>query len=194
MTLDWMQSKDADHLHTKARHRRRKTAQLGVCILVCKTTAYITLNHRLACTSAHWRHQLRDTEARVPRLPAIFFSSFLYHSYFLYSVWFSVKLTTREVLSDSEGTKIVFAGITARTPLGKLTTLPLTPSRPRQDTPLYSSPNRRIRCLILGISVCESTGTKSWRRHCVCIRFGSCLLYTSPSPRDRTRSRMPSSA
>ena len=25
-------------------------------------------------------------------------------------------------------------------------------------------------------------------------KFGSCLLYTSPSPRDRTRSRMPSSA
>ena len=32
---------------------------------------------------------------------------------------------------------------------------------------------------------------------CVVIRaqrFRSCLLYTSPSPRDRTRSRMPSSA
>eukprot|EP00657_Telonema_sp_P-1_P011584 TRINITY_DN6860_c0_g1_i1.p1 TRINITY_DN6860_c0_g1~~TRINITY_DN6860_c0_g1_i1.p1 ORF type:complete len:101 (-),score=24.25 TRINITY_DN6860_c0_g1_i1:67-369(-) len=26
------------------------------------------------------------------------------------------------------------------------------------------------------------------------ISVGSCLLYTSPSPRDRTRSRMPSSA
>ena len=26
------------------------------------------------------------------------------------------------------------------------------------------------------------------------IQFGNCLLYTSPSPRDRTRSRMPSSA
>ena len=26
------------------------------------------------------------------------------------------------------------------------------------------------------------------------LRFGICLLYTSPSPRDRTRSRMPSSA
>ena len=26
------------------------------------------------------------------------------------------------------------------------------------------------------------------------IAFASCLLYTSPSPRDRTRSRMPSSA
>ena len=26
------------------------------------------------------------------------------------------------------------------------------------------------------------------------LRLGDCLLYTSPSPRDRTRSRMPSSA
>ena len=28
----------------------------------------------------------------------------------------------------------------------------------------------------------------------VATMFGYCLLYTSPSPRDRTRSRMPSSA
>ena len=28
----------------------------------------------------------------------------------------------------------------------------------------------------------------------LCTRYGICLLYTSPSPRDRTRSRMPSSA
>ena len=27
-----------------------------------------------------------------------------------------------------------------------------------------------------------------------CAHGGNCLLYTSPSPRDRTRSRMPSSA
>ena len=27
-----------------------------------------------------------------------------------------------------------------------------------------------------------------------CLGIGTCLLYTSPSPRDRTRSRMPSSA
>ena len=26
------------------------------------------------------------------------------------------------------------------------------------------------------------------------VQYGPCLLYTSPSPRDRTRSRMPSSA
>ena len=32
-----------------------------------------------------------------------------------------------------------------------------------------------------------STDTRS-------IKSGDCLLYTSPSPRDRTRSRMPSSA
>jgi len=30
--------------------------------------------------------------------------------------------------------------------------------------------------------------------HQVVGKFGICLLYTSPSPRDRTRSRMPSSA
>ena len=28
----------------------------------------------------------------------------------------------------------------------------------------------------------------------ICTPLSSCLLYTSPSPRDRTRSRMPSSA
>ena len=28
----------------------------------------------------------------------------------------------------------------------------------------------------------------------LCARYKGCLLYTSPSPRDRTRSRMPSSA
>jgi demethylmenaquinone methyltransferase/2-methoxy-6-polyprenyl-1,4-benzoquinol methylase len=42
---------------------------------------------------------------------------------------------------------------------------------------------------------CSSPGLykdlyKTYRRHLT----GSCLLYTSPSPRDRTRSRMPSSA
>ena len=31
-------------------------------------------------------------------------------------------------------------------------------------------------------------------RHCQHCRTPDCLLYTSPSPRDRTRSRMPSSA
>ena len=30
--------------------------------------------------------------------------------------------------------------------------------------------------------------------HAVAKHLGICLLYTSPSPRDRTRSRMPSSA
>ena len=29
---------------------------------------------------------------------------------------------------------------------------------------------------------------------CLCLPYTPCLLYTSPSPRDRTRSRMPSSA
>ena len=39
--------------------------------------------------------------------------------------------------------------------------------------------------------------TNGWKSIYSCInkaRYGICLLYTSPSPRDRTRSRMPSSA
>ena len=35
---------------------------------------------------------------------------------------------------------------------------------------------------------CHASGTE------IIARLGDCLLYTSPSPRDRTRSRMPSSA
>ena len=34
----------------------------------------------------------------------------------------------------------------------------------------------------------------SYRRYFDPKKFNICLLYTSPSPRDRTRSRMPSSA
>ena len=42
----------------------------------------------------------------------------------------------------------------------------------------------------------DSASTVSQKRHKyqLCPVCGSCLLYTSPSPRDRTRSRMPSSA
>ena len=36
--------------------------------------------------------------------------------------------------------------------------------------------------------------TEKGSLHMKCGGFVSCLLYTSPSPRDRTRSRMPSSA
>ena len=39
-------------------------------------------------------------------------------------------------------------------------------------------------------SIIEQLKTQNFKR----IRIGICLLYTSPSPRDRTRSRMPSSA
>ena len=43
--------------------------------------------------------------------------------------------------------------------------------------------------LIFGRRTFEQIGKLPGRRHIIC-----CLLYTSPSPRDRTRSRMPSSA
>ena len=35
---------------------------------------------------------------------------------------------------------------------------------------------------------------RKYGHHLAYIRYYCCLLYTSPSPRDRTRSRMPSSA
>ena len=40
-------------------------------------------------------------------------------------------------------------------------------------------------------SASRSTAADYWQKQAI---FFLCLLYTSPSPRDRTRSRMPSSA
>ena len=40
----------------------------------------------------------------------------------------------------------------------------------------------------------EMKQSKKHKNSCNSITVKSCLLYTSPSPRDRTRSRMPSSA
>ena len=39
-----------------------------------------------------------------------------------------------------------------------------------------------------------SNDLKRFKKLTVADGFNACLLYTSPSPRDRTRSRMPSSA
>ena len=41
---------------------------------------------------------------------------------------------------------------------------------------------------------CCNTDENDHGVHTVCAKVTTCLLYTSPSPRDRTRSRMPSSA
>ena len=51
-----------------------------------------------------------------------------------------------------------------------------------------SKTNGRGEKLELKVTVKTNEGYK------LLARKGSCLLYTSPSPRDRTRSRMPSSA
>ena len=46
-----------------------------------------------------------------------------------------------------------------------------------------------VRVMKDGNALCISCGKKPEK-----INHNACLLYTSPSPRDRTRSRMPSSA
>ena len=53
-----------------------------------------------------------------------------------------------------------------------------------------------ISCLILGFLIGMSSESllKSPHRLLLMTGFCGCLLYTSPSPRDRTRYRMPSSA
>ena len=57
---------------------------------------------------------------------------------------------------------------------------------------LYHNNALRIETTSYGISIGQNTaGSISGQAG---IEIGNCLLYTSPSPRDRTRSRMPSSA
>ena len=46
----------------------------------------------------------------------------------------------------------------------------------------------------LGLAAGDALGTIAWNNHRHLETYYACLLYTSPSPRDRTRSRMPSSA
>ena len=47
----------------------------------------------------------------------------------------------------------------------------------------------RVEQLVVGVVVAQNLAVRRADDH-----GGVCLLYTSPSPRDRTRSRMPSSA
>ena len=51
---------------------------------------------------------------------------------------------------------------------------------------------RQVSVVFSSLSILDGVG-RSWRSH-VRPWLMCCLLYTSPSPRDRTRSRMPSSA
>ena len=55
-------------------------------------------------------------------------------------------------------------------------------------------PEKDIMVLDLLNMLKEDDATISYRRSCREGVCGSCLLYTSPSPRDGTKSRMPSSA
>ena len=62
-----------------------------------------------------------------------------------------------------------------------------------------NAPDGDIETAKLGVAIRDSAKrhlpeASESLRAAILDRFDSCLLYTSPSPRDRTRSRMPSSA
>ena len=52
------------------------------------------------------------------------------------------------------------------------------------------APTQDVACVRVGESGASELAWLRWGL----VPFWACLLYTSPSPRDRTRSRMPSSA
>ena len=56
------------------------------------------------------------------------------------------------------------------------------------STGYTGAPRGRANCIDIGTCVRQKMGIPRGER------YEFCLLYTSPSPRDRTRSRMPSSA
>ena len=63
--------------------------------------------------------------------------------------------------------------------------------RDQEIDTLYSLVYKTPMVLVYGLS---GTGKTSLIQCGLANRFDGCLLYTSPSPRDRTRSRMPSTA
>ena len=69
---------------------------------------------------------------------------------------------------------------------GKLSVESKVPIRTRDDLSMVYTPGVARVCLAIAENPADA------RR--LTIKRNTCLLYTSPSPRDRTRSRMPSSA
>ena len=66
----------------------------------------------------------------------------------------------------------------------------------KYDSQLYAiKKNEEYKALLYEIDLLKKQiSVKEERMIALMIEYDDCLLYTSPSPRDRTRSRMPSSA
>ena len=96
-----------------------------------------------------------------------------FKSFFLYELLLGMKVTFLNMFKKK---------ITLRYPEEKA---PQSP-RFRGLHALRRYPNGEERCI--GCKLCEAVCPA------LAISIDTCLLYTSPSPRDRTRSRMPSSA
>ena len=78
---------------------------------------------------------------------------------------------------------------------GNLTGVTVTNANAGSYAYTYDDLNRLATATLSGAGAADFSYTYSYNRLGNLMgRTGTCLLYTSPSPRDRTRSRMPSSA
>ena len=78
--------------------------------------------------------------------------------------------------------------------IGDIDQLPAETAAQLRDSMEQTKDGQRI-TLCIALSYSSYTEVSQAIRHIVAdVQSGRCLLYTSPSPRDRTRTRMPSSA
>ena len=101
----------------------------------------------------------------------------------------TTQLITIEATAGGLSTT-VFETIEITSPIG-----PITDSDTAANTVLEGSPvGTVVGITALGIDPDASDTVTYSLQNSAGVPFTICLLYTSPSPRDRTRSRMPSSA
>ena len=70
----------------------------------------------------------------------------------------------------------------------------MTTKELKENKPKYPETTTGTHCMGEGWTVCCPNKHLLYDRYIQTKQVINCLLYTSPSPRDRTRSRMPSSA
>ena len=64
----------------------------------------------------------------------------------------------------------------------------------KTEVAAYAAQGKKCALAVIQVGADPASSVYVRNKKKACAYIGICLLYTSPSPRDRTRSRMPSSA